>query len=251
MSYTERPSIIPGAVMWASRSSGDRGRILPDGCMDVIVTDGRVLIAGPDTAVRWHSGAQGQRSVAIRFAPGQAPGVLAVPAAQLVDRTITGDELWGDATARRLAERVAATDDPWTELEAAFVESAHRTADDRREAVVQALTMGASVDDAAAMAQLSVRQLHRRALGWFGYGPKHLARVLRFQRALTAVRSGRPLAATAADLGYTDQAHLARDARDLAGASMRSLVPSARPPDQSGSGAKRSIGVPSGSSTIA
>lgn len=235
MTYCERPSTIAGAVVWTSQSAGGPVRILPDGCMDVIVTDGRVVIAGPDSAVRWHTGVAGARSVAIRFAPGQAPGVLAVPAHELLDRTVTGADLWGDAAERRLAERVATADAPAAELEAAFADSARRTADARRATVVRALATGSTVEAAADAADLHVRQLHRRALDWFGYGPKHLARVLRFQRALAMVRAGRPLAATAAELGYTDQAHLARDARDLAGAPMRTLVPAATV--QPGSGA--------------
>ncbi|MFD4428948.1 helix-turn-helix domain-containing protein [Nocardia sp. NPDC058497] len=57
----------------------------------------------------------------------------------------------------------------------------------------------------------------------FGYGPKMLARILRFQRALAAVRAGVPAAETAAVTGFADQAHLSREFRDLAGCSVRTL----------------------------
>ncbi len=63
------------------------------------------------------------------------------------------------------------------------------------------------------------RQLLRRFRSAVGYGPKLLHRVLRFQRFLgfLAVNPERDLAATAARTGYADQAHLTRDAVQLAG----------------------------------
>jgi AraC-like DNA-binding protein len=50
-----------------------------------------------------------------------------------------------------------------------------------------------------------------------GYGPKRLGRVLRLRRALALARAGEELAAAAFCTGYTDQAHLSRDCRELAG----------------------------------
>ncbi|MGV9612777.1 helix-turn-helix domain-containing protein, partial [Nocardia xishanensis] len=57
----------------------------------------------------------------------------------------------------------------------------------------------------------------RRSLAAFGYGPKMLARILRLQRALAVASAGTPPADTAIAAGYADQAHLARDMRELAG----------------------------------
>jgi transcriptional regulator GlxA family with amidase domain len=80
----------------------------------------------------------------------------------------------------------------------------------------------------AEMVGLSERQLHRRCVAAFGYGPKTLDRVLRLQRFLALGRSaqGRPggLAELAADAGYADQAHLAHDCRALAGATPAALL---------------------------
>jgi transcriptional regulator GlxA family with amidase domain len=67
---------------------------------------------------------------------------------------------------------------------------------------------------------VSERQLLRRFRAAVGYGPKMLARVLRFQRFATAgwgASEETTLARLAADAGYADQAHLARDCRQLAG----------------------------------
>jgi AraC-type DNA-binding domain-containing proteins len=71
---------------------------------------------------------------------------------------------------------------------------------------------------------LSPRQLHRRSLDAFGYGPKTLARVLRLNRALTLARAGVELADVAATTGYADQAHFARDVRELTGTTARALL---------------------------
>ncbi|EFE78525.1 Transcriptional regulator, AraC family [Streptomyces sp. HCCB10043] len=47
-----------------------------------------------------------------------------------------------------------------------------------------------------------------------------LARILRLQRALALVRTGLPFADAACAAGCTDQAHLAREMRDLAGTTL-------------------------------
>jgi AraC-like DNA-binding protein len=71
---------------------------------------------------------------------------------------------------------------------------------------------------------LSARQFHRRCLPAFGYGPRHLARVLRLGQALDQARAGVPLAMVAADGGYADQAHLSREVRALTGTTASALL---------------------------
>lgn len=71
---------------------------------------------------------------------------------------------------------------------------------------------------------LGARQLHRRSLVAFGYGPKTLARILRLRRALVLARAGVPYAETALRSGFADQAHLARDVRELAGVPLTRLL---------------------------
>ena len=70
---------------------------------------------------------------------------------------------------------------------------------------------------------MGVRQLHRRSLWSFGYGPATLARLLRLQRFL-AIGSISGLSAQclilgrlAVDAGYSDQAHLTRECRTICG----------------------------------
>jgi AraC-like DNA-binding protein len=83
---------------------------------------------------------------------------------------------------------------------------------------------GGSVRDVADRLGLSERQLRRRSLAAFGYGPKTLQRVLRFQRALRLARAGEPLADAAFAAGYADQAHFAHEVRALAGEPVRNLL---------------------------
>ena len=52
-----------------------------------------------------------------------------------------------------------------------------------------------------------------------GSGPKAVARVLRFERAMRQLRAGRALADVAYDCGYADQPHLNREFRALAGST--------------------------------
>lgn len=64
-----------------------------------------------------------------------------------------------------------------------------------------------------------------------GLGPKTLARVLRFGRAVTLIRTNQVgrLADVALECGYYDQAHLSRDVVEFAGVSPRELVKSLLP----------------------
>nr|WP_246425558.1 helix-turn-helix domain-containing protein [Streptomonospora nanhaiensis] len=91
-------------------------------------------------------------------------------------------------------------------------------------AVADRLAEGATVAAVAADTGLDARRLHRRSVAAFGYGPKTLARILRFTRALDAARAGTPYAEVAATTGYADQAHLAREVRALAGATLSTLT---------------------------
>jgi AraC-like DNA-binding protein len=69
----------------------------------------------------------------------------------------------------------------------------------------------------AAELGVSARQLQRRVSAATGYGPKMLARVLRFHR-LQAL-SPAPLLELALEAGYADQAHMTAEVKLLAGMS--------------------------------
>lgn len=227
--YSERPAErLPGAVVWrhTPRPGDGPGRVLPDGCMDVILIGDRLVVAGPDTRAVVVDHAAGGPCVGLRFAPGQGPRVLGEPADAFVDSRVALADVWPERLVRELTERVALAERPGvvlTELALARLREA-APVDDWRPAAVAALRSGRSVLETARGLGLSERQLHRRSLRAFGYGPKTLTRVLRMQRALALARAGGPLAGVAAEVGYADQAHLAREFRALAGVPVSRLL---------------------------
>jgi AraC-like DNA-binding protein len=247
--YRERASTVAGAVLWqrtanpsaspsaspASPPSAGAGgspvRILPDGCMDLIWVDGRLVVAGPDTTARLTTDTRAATYTGLRFAPGAAPAVVGVPAHELRGRTVPAAELWPEREVRLIAERLEASDAPGRVLESvAGGRPARDELADPLAAVIAGRVGGTRGHDPASVAAtaqavgLSERQLHRRCLTVFGYGPKTLAGILRMQRAVQLARAGTPFAAVAATAGYADQAHLARDVKRLAGVPLGELI---------------------------
>jgi len=224
--YVERASRLPGATVWTRAMAGSSvGPVLPDGCMDLLWHEGRLLVAGPDTHAYVPGGPPGRWS-GVRFFPGTAPTFLGVPAHELRDQRVELADLWPAAEVRRLAGRIGSAADPVGALEGVALERAAEAEppDPLLREVVAALDAGRPVAATADQLGLGTRQLHRRSLAAFGYGPKTLARVLRLQRALALARAGVPFAETAVRAGFADQAHLARDVRELAGTTLRELV---------------------------
>jgi AraC-like DNA-binding protein len=249
--YREAPPPAPlGALVactWVNEvAPGGPTRVLPDAAVDVIwrVPDGDagrgvLLVAGPDTTAQHIDVGAPVRFTGVRFRPGAAAAGLGVPVDGLRDGRVPLAEVWGDRAAERLAERLAAARRPELTLAAAVAErladgggaGAGRLpvalGDAPGPAVADALRAGGGPGGVRRLARdlgVSERQLHRRCLAHFGYGPKTVQRVLRFQGALALARAGRPLAAVAAEAGYADQAHLARDVRALAGTTLTALL---------------------------
>jgi AraC-like DNA-binding protein len=219
--YAERASALPHVIAWWSVDPpGARPkRILPDGCLDLIWGAGDIFVAGPDTTAQVVPARPGSSSFALRFGAGTGPGVLGLPADELVDQRVPLADLWPAAEVRRLAE----ADDPLAALTAA---ATRRWCPPDRAMVALAAGArgGLPVGVIADRCGLSARQLRRRSITAFGYGPKTLHRVFRLQRAVALARDGRPFATVSADAGYADQAHLSRDVRALAGVPLTELL---------------------------
>ncbi|HEY7482847.1 MAG TPA: helix-turn-helix domain-containing protein [Streptosporangiaceae bacterium] len=251
------------ACVWSQSVSGDAEpyaqRVVPDACIDLILADweGEIHVAGPDTRPFFADIPPGGSLFGVRFRPGMAAPALGLPADALRDDRVPLRELWGGAAdaladaaavdadpaavlARAVAVRLRSADPPdpiVSPLVAALAPEMYgsavqptapneRVASHRPSAASHEIVLGGevSVRTAATRLGISERQLRRRSLAVFGYGPKTLQRVLRFQRALTLARAGGSLAAVAYDTGYADQAHLAHDVRDLAGVPLTDLL---------------------------
>jgi AraC-like DNA-binding protein len=223
--YREQPSQLTGAVLW-HRTVDHRGAqhtIVPDGCVDLIWRDGELLVAGPDTGPHLTHSPPGASSVGLRFAPGTGPALLGTPADELRDQRVPLGALWSDARVRQLVDRLDAGPGPARGLESWAVE-AMPPPDPATLAIAARVRAGWPVDRVADAVGLSARQLHRRCLPAFGYGPKTLGRILRMGRALALARDGLALARVAAVTGYADQAHLTREVKALTGASPGTLL---------------------------
>jgi AraC-like DNA-binding protein len=219
--YDEWPSRLPHVTAWRALAppGGNAVRVLPDGCLDLIWSEGDVFVAGPDTVTEVALSPPGSRTFALRFADGTGPGVLGVPADQLTDRQVDLSDLWSPAEVRRLAE----ADDPMAALEDVAARRWQRP-DPAMVALSAAARAGRPVGAIADGLGLSARHLQRLSKTHFGYGPKMLARIMRLQRALAVARRGRPFAEVSVTAGYADQAHLAREVKALAGVPLGVLM---------------------------
>jgi AraC-like DNA-binding protein len=219
--------------VWARRGAPNDSpplRVVPDGSADIIWReDGRsvtTFTAGPDTEAQLAPLPEGSRMVGIRFAPGAADAVLGVPLDVLRDLRVPLDELWGPFAAE-VAERLAVAGRPEQTLATVVRERINAPPDPVATAIARRIEFASGpsvVSTVAADVGVSERHLHRRCRTAFGYGPKTLHQVLRFQRALRLARAGGRLADVAAVVGYADQAHMARDVRRLAGVPLTELL---------------------------
>lgn len=233
MSYREH---APAAALtlWIAcgwERSGDGGapvRVLPDGCIDIVWTEGTgTHVVGPNTVAFVVSVEPGVRVAGVRMRPGAGAALLAADAAALRDARVPLEDVLGD-DGRWLAQRVeAGAERPLDALLTALGERAPQVMapDPLVGAVVARLhDPRARVETLARDFGVSARQLRRRFESGVGYGPKRLARILRLERALAAARAGEELALAAAEAGYADQAHFAHDCRALAGVCASALV---------------------------
>ena len=220
MSYGERVVASPlVACTWEqATATGQEQRIVPDACVDLIWAGDRLSIAGPDTRPRVATLAPGSRLVGVRLRPGTAGAVLGLPASELCDVSPDAADVLGRDVAAALLEALAAGSDPHDLLLRAVHLRGGGAPDPLVSAAVAALGRPrARVAAVAAELGVSARQLQRRVTDAVGYGPKVLARVLRFRR-LQALPAA-PLAELALDAGYADQAHMTAEVTRLAGTS--------------------------------
>ena len=110
--YRELPPPVPlsqwVACGWISQ--GGSTHVLPDGCVDIVWTGDRLIVAGPATRAKQSTAPPDAARVGVRFRVGAAGAALGLPAGELIDANPPAADVWpdGDAT----AERIAAADTP-------------------------------------------------------------------------------------------------------------------------------------------
>lgn len=223
--YRERPP-TPAASLhvlctWTQVTTARHVQhVMPDGCVDVLVSDAGVVVAGPATRAVDVALPAGIAITAIRFRPGHAAAALGVPVSALVDREVA----LADVVAGDLARRLVGAADRAAALESAFRCS---PADPLIDAALPWLVRNPDrpVQALAALLGVSPRQLQRRVAAAVGYPAKTFQRIARLQRLLAlARRAPAPLARLALDAGFADQAHMTREVHALAGRTPSQLL---------------------------
>jgi AraC-like DNA-binding protein len=193
------------------------------------------FVAGMHDAASVVRGEPTWACIELRLSPLGAGRLLGLPMHELTNRTVPLEDLLprADELVMRLRESGS-----WHErfdLVEAFL--ARRLADSLAPSPAVAwswhrlrLTGGrASIGALAEELGWSHRRLITRFREAIGLAPKTAARVLRFDRAVTALRSSPSgLAEIAFDCGYFDQAHLNRDFRALAGTTPTAFIAAQR-----------------------
>lgn len=208
-----------GAAFWRSEKS--LGATVPaDGCVDVILRDDRITVAGPST--RWIATAPdgGSGSIGLRLPPGFAGHVLRTSLADLADRVVPLEDVAHCSAAVEFRGALARLEDGRGSIEAAAELVGRITAADSAATVIRRRAIRA-VPAAAVAVELGVseRTLRRRMLSTFGYGYATLVRIERAGRARRFLSAGAAVAETATAAGFADQPHLTREFRRLVGAS--------------------------------
>jgi AraC-like DNA-binding protein len=191
--------------------------VRPDGCLDIVYSRETGLRAvGAMTIEQRFAMPAGSRTIGVRFRPGMARPFLRIPPAELTEKIVSLEDLWGPR-ARDLESRLESELSVRTLAAALIAPPAPDPVKRAIEAMVKA--RGAvDLDWVASQAGMSPRQFRRRCFEESGLGPKHLCRILRFRHACElASTRGAGWAAIAADAGYFDQAHLIRDFQEFVG----------------------------------
>lgn len=212
------------ACSWTAVPDGEH-RLTPDACSDLLrIDNGVFVLCGPERASWTFALPPGTTAVGVRFRPGALPSVFDLDVSTIVDTRVPLADLIGEPAAAEMSEAIAVADGLDAQREVlldrvgALIGEAEPAPETDAILDVLAASPRATQQQLATTTGMSVRSLRRHALRHFGYGTATLARILRFQRFLAVVSLAtgeRSLAVFAAQAGYVDQAHLARDCRAI------------------------------------
>jgi AraC-like DNA-binding protein len=221
-------------AFWEHQGAARSHRILPDGCMDFLfdLTTGASRVIGPMSSARVVTVPDGAHVFGVRFRPGVASRFLDETAASFLDEAAElslfrrglfaslGQEL---AEARTREERAAVA------RRALSAPGARARAVDAR--VRRAVLLIESARGCTSLREVSnalgvgERQLERLFVEHVGHGPKLFARIVRLQHAIgLASRARLRQSELATSAGFSDEPHLLREFRTLAGVTLRTLT---------------------------
>lgn len=205
-------------VTWTDLAEPYEQRIVSHPTVNMVVAQGFHRIAGVIKGGFSHTMRDSGRVLGARFRPGGFRPFLGRPVSELTGRFVEIGEMYGAAGAT-LVEQVLAEPDPLAAV--ALIETFLLGLGPERDPVAEevaalvAMVEGdvsmTRVDELAARSGRSVRSLQRLFQDYVGISPKWVIRRFRLYEAAERVCQGLDLATLAAELGYTDQAHLTRD----------------------------------------
>ncbi|UQU63367.1 AraC family transcriptional regulator [Couchioplanes caeruleus] len=166
------------------------------------------------------------RSVGVHLKPWGLAPFLPMPAAELCDRPVTVEQVWGRPAVAELRDRLATAAGPDAMLALLEDELMRRLSETaglglvRRTSRAIAASGGAvAIGDLRAAAGVSSTHLAQRYKELIGVTPKRLARTYRFAAAVFAIDPAGPIdwGELAGGAGYFDQAHFAHEFRAFTG----------------------------------
>ena len=168
--------------------------------------------------------------IAVEFKVGGAAAFFPMPISEACDQVVEPEDLWGrdgGLIRERLCEAPTPAD-KFRELGSVLLERVVRPQDPAIAAAISLLDQGVSVAETRSRVGLLPKTFVRRSREQVGLTPKRLSRVRRLQRIVGSVRDPASVDwwMVAAEHGYTDQAHLIHDFRDLTGMTPTAYCPS-------------------------
>ncbi|GIF51119.1 putative AraC-family regulatory protein [Asanoa ferruginea] len=166
------------------------------------------------------------RSVGVHVKPWGLAPFLPMPVAELCDRPVTIEQVWGRPAVAELQDRLATADTPQemlTLLEDELMRRLCGTAGlglvRHTSSVIAASSGTVAIGDLRVAAGVSSTHLERRFKELIGVTPKRLARSYRFTATVLAIDPAGPIdwGDVAGRAGYFDQAHFGHEFRAFTG----------------------------------
>jgi len=166
------------------------------------------------------------RSVGVHFKPWGLAPFLPMPAAELCDRPVTIEQVWGGPAIAELRDRLVTADAPHGMLTLLEDELMRRLREPaglglvRHTSSVIVATRGVvAIGDLSVAAGVSSTHLAERFKELIGVTPKRLARTYRFAATVFAINPAGPVdwSKLAYRAGYSDQAHFGHEFRAFTG----------------------------------
>jgi AraC-like DNA-binding protein len=166
------------------------------------------------------------RSVGVHFKPWGLAPFLPMPAAELRDRRLTVEQVWGRRASVELRDRLATAADPHSMLTLLEGELRRRLRETtglglvrHTSSVIAAATGAVAIGELSTAAGVSSTHLAQRFKQFVGVTPKRLARIYRFGATVAAIDPAAPVdwLDVAGSAGYYDQAHFGHEFRTFTG----------------------------------